>query len=106
VRVEFTGHDSILQAGAPAEIFVTTMDLPTAIALPDTALFEDASTNAHYVFIAGPDGRAHRTIVTVGIHDGGRTQIVVGVTPGAIVITSGGYALSDGLRVKVAVANS
>ncbi|HXD90362.1 MAG TPA: hypothetical protein VNU00_04830, partial [Candidatus Binataceae bacterium] len=84
--------------------FVTTADLPTAIAIPDAALFEDASTSARYVFIAGPDGRAHRTIVTVGLHDGERTQVVAGVTPGAIVITSGGYALSDGLRVKVAVA--
>jgi Cu(I)/Ag(I) efflux system membrane fusion protein len=105
VRIEFTGRDSILQAGAPAEIFVTTVDLPTAIAIPDAALFEDASTSARYVFVAGPDGRAHRTIVTVGLHDGERTQVVAGVTPGAIVITSGGYALSDGLRVKVAVAN-
>ncbi len=106
VRIEFTGRDRILQAGAPAEIFVTTADRPTAIAIPDAALFEDASINAHYVFVAGSDGRARRTTVTVGIHDGARTQIVAGLTPGTIVITSGGYALSDGLRVKVAVAKS
>jgi multidrug efflux pump subunit AcrA (membrane-fusion protein) len=105
VRIEFTGHDRITQAGAPAEIFVTTSDLPAAIVIPDVALFDDASASAHYIFVAGTDGRAHRTMVTVGVHDGTQTQIIAGLAPGAIVITSGGYALSDGLRVKVAVAN-
>ena len=106
VRIEFTGRDRITQAGAPAEILITTADRPDATVVPDAALFEDASTNAHYVFVAGADGRAHRTIVTIGIRDGAHTEILAGLAPGTVVITSGGYALSDGLRVKVAAPNS
>ena len=105
IRIEFTGSDRVAQAGVPVEVAVVTTDLPGAITVPDAALFEDAASGAHYVFVAGADSLAHRTIVTLGIHDGARTQIATGVAPGAVVITSGGYALSEGLRVTVAVAN-
>jgi multidrug efflux system membrane fusion protein len=104
VRIEFVGADRLAQSGAPVEAAIVIADFPDAVTVPDTALFEDASTGAHYVFVAGDDGLAHRTPVTLGIQSDGRTQIIAGVAPGTIVITSGGYALSDGLRVKVAVA--
>jgi hypothetical protein len=56
--------------------------------------------------VAAPDGKAHRTKVTVRIRTPAEVQITSGLTPGQLVITSGGYALSDGLKVKVTVAQS
>lgn len=100
-RVEFAGPDRIAEVGAPAEVIVTTAVVPAAIVIPSSALFEDAAHDTWYVFVAGTDGRAHRTTVALGIRDGDRTQVVAGVSAGAIVITSGGYALADGLRVHV-----
>ena len=105
-RVDFAGPDRIDQAGAPVEVRVTTACVTDAVVIPDAALFADAARGASFVFIAGPDGRAHRTTVTTGIRSANRVQITSGLAPGQIVLTSGGYALSDGLRVKVAVTGN
>jgi multidrug efflux pump subunit AcrA (membrane-fusion protein) len=99
-RIEFTGAGRIDEAGAPVEAAVTLKFVPDAIVIPSTALFEDAASNSYYVFVAGNDGRAHRQTVTVGIRSQ-PVQITSGLQPGQIVITSGGYALSDGLQVGV-----
>jgi membrane fusion protein (multidrug efflux system) len=55
----------------------------------------------YHVFVVGADGRAHRVEVALAIRQNGRVQVASGIKAGDQVITSGGYALSDGLRVKV-----
>jgi RND family efflux transporter MFP subunit len=100
-RLEFSAARRIEQAGAPVEIALITKSAPDAIAIPAAALFEDAANDSFYVFVAGADGKAHRTPVTLGIRNPSEVQISSGLQPGQLVITSGGYALSDGLRVKV-----
>jgi RND family efflux transporter MFP subunit len=105
-RLAFVGARKIKEAGAPVEIQVTIKSVPDAIVIPAAALFQDAANDTFYVFVAGPDGKAHRTKVTVGIRNPAEVQITSGLTPGQLVITSGGYALSDGLKVKVTVAQS
>jgi membrane fusion protein, multidrug efflux system len=102
-RLELLGAKRIVQAGAPVEITITTKSAPDAIAIPSAALFENAANDTFYVFVAGPDGKAHRTVVAPGIRSPEEVQITSGLTPGQLVITSGGYALSDGLKVKVTV---
>jgi membrane fusion protein (multidrug efflux system) len=106
VRIEFTTSDRIAQTGVPVQVMVTTAYVPNAVVVPDAALFDDASTQSSYLFLARADGRAHRQVVTTGIRTGGRVQIVSGLRAGEVVITSGGYTLSDGARVKVAIAQS
>jgi membrane fusion protein (multidrug efflux system) len=101
-RLEFNAQ-KIGQAGAPVEIQLITANAPQAVAIPSAALFEDAAKDTFYVFVAGPDGKAHRTTVTLGIRNPEEVQVTSGLTPGQLVITSGGYALSDGLKVKVTV---
>jgi multidrug efflux pump subunit AcrA (membrane-fusion protein) len=99
--IEFTGSKRIYQADAPVEATVTIKIVPEAIVIPETALFEDAATDSYYVFVAGNDLVAHRQTVTVGIRNQSDVQIISGVQPGQVVITSGGYALSDGLKLNV-----
>lgn len=105
-RVEFSGEGRINQAGAPVEVRVETAYIPDAVVIPSSALFQNASPPGWYVFVSGSDGSAHRRSVVVGIRSGDSTQVTAGLEPGQIVLTSGGYALSDGLRVKVAVAKN
>ena len=105
-RVEFTAAQRITQTGAPVEINVTIASVPDAIVVPVAALFEDAGNGGYHVFVAGADGRAHRTPITTGIRSGGLVQVTSGVRFGDLVITSGGYALADGLHIKVTVAPS
>jgi Cu(I)/Ag(I) efflux system membrane fusion protein len=106
VRIEFSGPERIALVGAPVEVAITTDTVADAIVVPIAALFDDASTHTQYVFVAGTDGIAHRRTVTTGIRAAGQIQILVGLTPGQVVITSGGYALSDGLRVQVTLPQS
>jgi multidrug efflux pump subunit AcrA (membrane-fusion protein) len=101
-RLKFTGPAPVDEVGAPVEARVTTAYVPDAIVIPVAALFQNAADAGWYVFVAGADGRAHRTTVSVGVRQTDRAQITSGLTPGELVITSGGYALSDGLRVMVA----
>lgn len=105
-RLEFVGDPRIDQAGAAVEVQVITESVPDAIVIPTAALFQDAEHGGFYVFVAGADGLAHRTAVTIGIRNSELVQTTRGLTPGQLVITSGGYALSDGLKVHAMVAQN
>jgi len=105
-RIEFTSDERITVTEAPVEVKITTEYVPEAVIISAAALFQDAANNGYYVFVAGPDGLAHRTAVTVGIRAQSQVQVTSGLEPGQIVITSGGYALSDGLKVNLTVANN
>jgi membrane fusion protein (multidrug efflux system) len=100
-RLRFTGPKRISVAGAAVRVHITTLTIPDALVIPDAALFEDAVTNAYYVFVVGEDGRARRVPVTIGIREPDRVQITGGLKAGEMVITSGGYALANGLKVRV-----
>ena len=102
-RLEFLDRERIYESGAPVEVTITTKSEPSAIVIPAAALFEDAADHRFYVFVAAEDGRMHRETVTVGIRSPTEVQITSGVRDGQIVITSGGYALSDGVKVKVSL---
>jgi multidrug efflux pump subunit AcrA (membrane-fusion protein) len=102
VRLDFTGAERIPQAGAPVEARIVTERVPDAIVIPAAALFEDPERGGWHVFVAGTDGRAHRIPVTIGIRTSDRVQVASGLKPGDQVITSGGYALSDGLQIRIA----
>jgi len=104
VRIDFVGAQGIRQSDAPVEARITVAEVPDAIVIPAAALFQDAGANRYHVFVAGADGRAHRVAVTLGIRQGDHVQVTSGIKAGEQIITSGGYALSDGLQVKVAGA--
>ncbi len=103
VRLEFTGKQRIAESGAPVVADVITQSVPNAIVIPTSALFQDPGGGYH-VFVMGSDHRAHRVAVTLGIRAGSDAQVTSGLQAGQTVITSGGYALSDGLRVSAAEA--
>ena len=104
-RIEFTGADRLLIAEAPVEAIIIIQSIPDALVIPTAALFQDED-GAFHVFVAGKDGRAHRTPIALGIRDPQQVQVISGLSKGDLVVTSGGYALSDGLRISVAQASS
>jgi RND family efflux transporter MFP subunit len=105
VRTDFIGSERIAESGAPVEVRVETASAPDAIVVPVAALFQDQGVDRYHVFVIGADGRAHRTDIKVGLRDRDRVQVTDGVKLGDLVVTSGGYALSDGLGVRVAQGN-
>ena len=84
---------------------VETASVPDAIVVPAAALFQDQGVDRYHVFVIGTDGNAHRTDIKVGLRDGDLVQVTDGIKVGDLVVTSGGYALSDGLGVRVAQGN-
>jgi multidrug efflux pump subunit AcrA (membrane-fusion protein) len=104
VRIEFTGPQRIIEAGAPTEATVITQSTSDALVVPAAALFQDDDGSFH-VFIVGKDDRAHRVPITLGIRNREQVQVTSGLALGDLVITSGGYALSDGLKVSVEQAS-
>ncbi len=102
MRMDFVGAERIAEAGAPVEVRVETASAPDAVVIPATALFQDPGADQYHVFVIGNDGRAHRIAVKLGLRDRERVQVTAGVKAGDAVVTSGGYALSDGLGVRVA----
>jgi RND family efflux transporter MFP subunit len=101
VWVQFTTDNRITEIGAAVEVHVVVEAVPEAIVMPAVALFRDAAHNSYYVFTVGPDSRARRVVIAIGIRTRSEVQVTHGLTAGELVITSGGYALSDGLMVRV-----
>ncbi len=105
VRTDFTGSERIAQANAPVEVRVETASVPDAIVVPAAALFQDQGVDRYHVFVIGSDGKAHKKDIKVGLRDKDLVQATDGIKLGDVVVTSGGYALSDGLGVHVAQGN-
>jgi RND family efflux transporter MFP subunit len=68
-----------------------------ALTIPYAALLDDAGQP--YVFVVA-GGVAHRHDVEIGPVSGDRIVIVKGVKPGEKVVTEGGTALEDGMKVR------
>lgn len=67
-----------------------------AITIPYSALLDDGGQA--YVFEVD-GGVAHRKTVTTGAEEGGMIEITTGLVSGAQIVTSGGTALEDGMKV-------
>jgi multidrug efflux pump subunit AcrA (membrane-fusion protein) len=93
-------RSSISQVGVAVRVTIVTGVRNDALVIPVAALFINPETRTNYVFVVGKDGRAHRRRIAIGIRDQTRAQALSGLDAGETVITSGGYALADGLTVR------
>lgn len=91
------------EVGIAVQVAVLTAALPEALVIPIAALFVNPETHMNYAFVVGKDRQAHRRPIEIGIRDQARAQVLGGLGAGETVITSGGYALSDGLTVRAIV---
>ena len=76
---------------------VATQTAGNAVTIPYAALLDDGGQP--YVFVAA-GGVAHRRDVQPGAIGGDRVAIIHGVAPGDSVVTEGGTALADGMKVR------
>jgi hypothetical protein len=80
---------------------MTAKTVKDAVVVPAAAVYKTPEGNGNYVLVAGTDDKAHLKTVQVGIRNGEDAQIASGINPGDPVITSGGYAVPDGTKIKV-----
>lgn len=100
VWVEARKPDPALRPGMTVSISMTAKTANDAIVVPAGAVFRSEEAG-DYVLVAGSDEKAHQKKVQIGIRNGELTQVVRGINEGDPVITSGGYAVPDGTKIKI-----
>jgi multidrug efflux pump subunit AcrA (membrane-fusion protein) len=101
VWVEAKKPNPALRPGITVQVAMTAKTVKDAVVVPAAAVYKNPEGNGNYVLVAGTDEKAHVKPVQLGIHNGEDTQIASGINPGDPVITSGGYAVPDGTKIKV-----
>lgn len=96
---------SVLKVGTPVKVVITGRTVQDAWIIPQAAVLT-AQDGGKSVMVVGADGNAHKKPVTLGISDDGQVQVLSGLTPNDMVITSGSYGLDDGTKVKIGAAES
>jgi membrane fusion protein (multidrug efflux system) len=88
-----------LPLDSPVQVEIVLDERPQVLVVPTAAVLRN--DQASYVMIAGPDNRAHRTDVQVGLQARGQTQVLSGVNPGDQVIVGGLDTVSDGAAISI-----
>lgn len=83
--------------GQPLTAEVAVAQSGSAVTIPYAALLDDGGQP--YVFVVR-NGVAHRHDVSLGPSSGERVAITSGVAPGDMVVTEGGTAVEDGMKVR------
>jgi membrane fusion protein (multidrug efflux system) len=96
VRIAFSGPTR-LAAGTPVRVEIVAEQHPNALAVPVGAVIHDEE-NA-YVMIAGPDKKAHKRKVTLGLTTPALAEITGGLKAGEAVIVQGQQGLPDGADI-------
>jgi RND family efflux transporter MFP subunit len=84
--------------GAMAD-FRIVFERREGLSVPQDAVLSRAAGTV--VFVAQEDGTAKETPVEIGLRDGGRAEILSGLTPGDAVIVQGQTQLYDGRKIEV-----
>jgi HlyD family secretion protein len=101
VWVEAKKANPNLRPGITVQVVMTTKTVKDAVVVPAAAVYKNPEGNGNYVLVAGTDDKAHVKPVQVGIRNGEDAQIASGINPGDPIITSGGYAVPDGTKIKI-----
>jgi multidrug efflux pump subunit AcrA (membrane-fusion protein) len=98
VWVEARKPNTRLRPGITVQVAITAKTDKEVI--PAGTVFKSPE-GGDYVLLAGIDDKAHLKTVHVGIRNAEFAEIASGIKEGDPVITSGGYAVPDGTKIKV-----
>jgi membrane fusion protein (multidrug efflux system) len=87
-----------LKPGFFAEVSIQTGSNPSALIIPESALF---SQEGKFFTYTVQDGAAKRKEVETGVRFKGTVEILKGIQKGEWVVTSGHEQLSEGMKVKI-----
>ena len=89
--VQYEVHVSVdkaeikLLVGMSASATVQTYDLKNVLLVPNTAIFPNKDDGTYYVMVVGADGKAVKTVVSIGQHNTEYTQVLSGVKDGDVL---------------------
>jgi HlyD family secretion protein len=90
-----------LKAGTSVHAALKGKTVQDALLIPAEAVQRSTEGAGKIVMVVAPDGTAAKRNVTIGIQTAESAQILSGLKSGDTVITSGGYGLDEGTKVKV-----
>ena len=100
VWIEVDNPGGLLKPGTSVHAVIVTETFKAAAVVPIAAILPgEAGGNA--VLTVGTDSRAHRKKVELGVREGDKVQVLVGVQPGEEVVIVGGMGVDDKAKVKV-----
>ncbi len=103
VEAEFANTDVALKPGMFATARILLTGSTDGIFIPTRAILTDPTTNSSQVFFIR-DGKARVAVVQLGSKDGEFTQILSGLSAGAVIVTDHMQDLYDGEPVQTAPA--
>ncbi|MDF3033718.1 MAG: hypothetical protein K0R76_672 [Alphaproteobacteria bacterium] len=98
VRATIPNEDGKLQAGLFAEISVIIGVKNDALLLPESALGREG--DIEYVWVV-TNGKTGRKRVLTGTKENGQVEIIAGLRPNEIIVTSGQLKLGEGTAVTI-----
>ena len=84
--------------GTPVQVEIAAETHRDAVLVPQSSIAHDGEATAVFVV---DNNVAHRRPVTVGIDDGSRVEITMGIQAGETVVASGQNGLPDGAKVAL-----
>ena len=101
VWVEARKPNPALRPGITVQVEMTAKTNKDVVVVPVAAVFKNPEGGGDYVLLAGTDDKAHLKTVHIGIRNAEFAEIASGIKEGDPVITSGGYAVPDGTKIKI-----
>jgi HlyD family secretion protein len=101
VWVEARKPNPALRPGITVQVEITAKTNKDVVVVPVAAVFKNPEGGGDYVLLAGTDDKAHLKTVHIGIRNSESAEVVTGIKAGDPVITTGGYAVPDGTKIKI-----
>jgi RND family efflux transporter MFP subunit len=100
VEITVANAKELLKPGMYARV---TMNYGTrhSIVVPDQAVIKLLGSGDRHVYVLQEDGTVKIHVVELGVREGATYEILSGLEPGDVVITSGNTALKDGMKVEI-----
>jgi multidrug efflux pump subunit AcrA (membrane-fusion protein) len=86
---EVAGPGTRFTVGQLAQVAVPVGEVVTGVTIPNTAIADDNGTPVAYVQVSGET--FERRVLLLGASDGTVTQVLGGIQPGEMVVSTGAY---------------
>ncbi|HEX3031721.1 MAG TPA: efflux RND transporter periplasmic adaptor subunit [Bacillota bacterium] len=99
IRIELENKNALIKSGMIAEVMLDTQSKDNVLLIPKEAVLDRSDKKVVYVVQDGK--QAVETVVTVGLGDATKVEVVTGLTSGQDVVVSGQQLLVDKAPVTV-----
>ena len=100
VWVQFVNPEERLKPGGTVRVAIIAETIQNTLVVPAAALL-NSDTGGQKTMVISSDNVAHERMVSVGVRQGDRVQILSGVQEGEQVVVSGGLGLEDKAQVVI-----